>query len=77
VVGILVIGGSEFGMWWMMGEAGGHYCSKKTDDICGGVCSQVCSSDLPFCVLLFCVLEDNEETTFMCKNEILLHLLLN
>ncbi|CAL9214778.1 unnamed protein product [Arabidopsis halleri] len=27
-------------MWWMMGEAGGHYCSKKTDDICGGVCSQ-------------------------------------
>lgn len=27
----------------MMGEAGGHYCSKKTDDICGGVCSQVCS----------------------------------
>ncbi|AAD31053.1 Contains similarity to gi/4417304 F15O11.7 putative beta-1,4-mannosyl-glycoprotein beta-1,4-N-acetylglucosaminyltransferase from Arabidopsis thaliana BAC gb/AC006446 [Arabidopsis thaliana] len=23
-----------------MGEAGGHYCSKKTDDICGGVCSQ-------------------------------------
>jgi len=36
----LVIGGSEFGMWWMMGEAGGHYCSKKTDDICGGVCSQ-------------------------------------
>jgi len=24
----------------MMGEAGGHYCSKKTDDICGGVCSQ-------------------------------------
>lgn len=37
----LVIGGSDFGMWWMMGEAGGHYCSKKTDDICGGVCSQV------------------------------------
>ncbi|KAF3573707.1 hypothetical protein F2Q69_00060779 [Brassica cretica] len=27
-------------MWWMMGEAGGHYCSKKTDSICGGVCSQ-------------------------------------
>ncbi|CAN8312114.1 unnamed protein product [Cochlearia groenlandica] len=27
-------------MWWMMGEVGGHYCSKKTDDICGGVCSQ-------------------------------------
>ncbi|CAH8382934.1 unnamed protein product [Eruca vesicaria subsp. sativa] len=27
-------------MWWMMGEAGGHYCSKKTDDICGALCSQ-------------------------------------
>ncbi|XP_010528099.1 PREDICTED: uncharacterized protein LOC104805282 [Tarenaya hassleriana] len=27
-------------MWWMMGESGGHYCSKKTDDICGGVCGQ-------------------------------------
>lgn len=28
-------------MWWMMGEGGGHYCSKKTDDICGNVCGQV------------------------------------
>lgn len=28
-------------MWWMMGEGGGHYCSKKTDDICGDVCGQV------------------------------------
>ncbi|KAJ0256843.1 Beta-1,4-N-acetylglucosaminyltransferase family protein [Hirschfeldia incana] len=27
-------------MWWMMGEADGHYCSKKTDDICGALCSQ-------------------------------------
>ncbi|PQP97660.1 uncharacterized protein Pyn_10507 [Prunus yedoensis var. nudiflora] len=27
-------------MWWMMGEGGGHYCSKKTDDICGNVCGQ-------------------------------------
>ncbi|KAK4275311.1 hypothetical protein QN277_018417 [Acacia crassicarpa] len=25
----------------MMGEAGGHYCSKKTDDLCGDVCGQV------------------------------------
>lgn len=24
----------------MMGETGGHYCSKKTDDICGDVCGQ-------------------------------------
>ncbi|KAF2307053.1 hypothetical protein GH714_024571 [Hevea brasiliensis] len=24
----------------MMGENGGHYCSKKTDDICGDVCGQ-------------------------------------
>jgi len=22
-------------MWWMMGENGGHYCSKKSDDLCG------------------------------------------
>ncbi|XP_010556220.1 PREDICTED: beta-1,4-mannosyl-glycoprotein 4-beta-N-acetylglucosaminyltransferase [Tarenaya hassleriana] len=22
-------------MWWMMGESGGHYCSKKFDDLCG------------------------------------------
>lgn len=28
-------------MWWMMGETGGHYCNKKTDDICGDVCGQV------------------------------------
>ncbi|CAN1312954.1 Beta-1,4-mannosyl-glycoprotein 4-beta-N-acetylglucosaminyltransferase [Linum perenne] len=27
-------------MWWMMGENGGHYCSKKTDDFCGDVCGQ-------------------------------------
>ncbi|KAG6654946.1 hypothetical protein CIPAW_05G181200 [Carya illinoinensis] len=27
-------------MWWMMGETGGHYCNKKTDDICGDVCGQ-------------------------------------
>ncbi|KAE8698948.1 phototropic-responsive NPH3 family protein [Hibiscus syriacus] len=27
-------------MWWMMNEGGGHYCTKKTDDICGGVCGQ-------------------------------------
>ena len=24
-----------------MGETGGHYCNKKTDDICGDVCGQV------------------------------------
>lgn len=30
-------------MWWMMSENGGHYCSKKTDDICGDVCGQVFS----------------------------------
>lgn len=29
-------------MWWMMGEGGGHYCSKKTDDYCADVCGQVC-----------------------------------
>lgn len=28
-------------MWWMMAETGGHYCNKKTDDICGDVCGQV------------------------------------
>jgi hypothetical protein len=28
-------------MWWMMGETGGHYCNKKSDDICGNVCGQV------------------------------------
>ncbi|CAF2062292.1 BnaC06g26260D [Brassica napus] len=22
-------------MWWMMSENGGHYCSKKSDDLCG------------------------------------------
>ncbi|KAK9934589.1 hypothetical protein M0R45_021726 [Rubus argutus] len=27
-------------MWWMMGEGGGHYCSKKTDDYCADVCGQ-------------------------------------
>ncbi|KAG7558813.1 Glycosyl transferase family 17 [Arabidopsis thaliana x Arabidopsis arenosa] len=27
-------------MWWMMEEDDGHYCSKKTVDICGGVCGQ-------------------------------------
>lgn len=26
----------------MMGEGGGHYCSKKTDDYCADVCGQVC-----------------------------------
>lgn len=35
-------------MWWMMGEGGGHYCSKKTDDYCADVCGQVC----PFSGLL-------------------------
>ncbi|CAN1295479.1 hypothetical protein LINPERPRIM_LOCUS22839 [Linum perenne] len=40
-------------MWWMMGENGGHYCSKKTDDICADVCGQVrldwlfCDFDFP------------------------------
>lgn len=29
-------------MWWMMGEGGGHYSSKKTDDYCADVCGQVC-----------------------------------
>lgn len=33
-------------MWWMMSEGGGHYCSKKTDDICGDVCGQVLSISL-------------------------------
>lgn len=28
-------------MWWMMTNEGGHYCSKKTDDICADVCGQV------------------------------------
>lgn len=28
-------------MWWMMSETGGHYCSKKTDDICADICGQV------------------------------------
>lgn len=28
-------------MWWMMTNEGGHYCSKKSDDICGNVCGQV------------------------------------
>lgn len=37
-------------MWWMMGEGGGHYCSKKTDDYCADVCGQVC----PFSRLLYC-----------------------
>ncbi|KAL6186479.1 hypothetical protein ACLB2K_042599 [Fragaria x ananassa] len=27
-------------MWWMMGEGGGAYCSKKTDDYCADVCGQ-------------------------------------
>ncbi|KAJ8747375.1 hypothetical protein K2173_011793 [Erythroxylum novogranatense] len=27
-------------MWYMTGENGSHYCSKKTDDICGDVCGQ-------------------------------------
>ncbi|KAF9673415.1 hypothetical protein SADUNF_Sadunf10G0021900 [Salix dunnii] len=27
-------------MWWMMNENGGHYCSKKTDDICSDFCGQ-------------------------------------
>ncbi|KAK4790893.1 hypothetical protein SAY86_031306 [Trapa natans] len=27
-------------MWWMMNEAGGHYCSKKSDDICADLCGQ-------------------------------------
>ena len=26
---------------FMLGSEGGHYCSKKTDDICGDVCGQV------------------------------------
>lgn len=28
---------------FMLGSEGGHYCSKKTDDICGDVCGQVFS----------------------------------
>lgn len=24
-----------------MAEGGSHYCSKKTDDICGGACDEV------------------------------------
>lgn len=35
-------------MWWMMGEGGGHYCSKKTDDICADVCGQVSTSSIFF-----------------------------
>lgn len=27
-------------MWWMMNENGGHYCSKKSDDICDDICGQ-------------------------------------
>ncbi|CAN1339858.1 hypothetical protein LINPERPRIM_LOCUS38642 [Linum perenne] len=29
-----------------MGENGGHYCSKKTDDFCGDVCGQVITGSI-------------------------------
>lgn len=40
----------------MMGETGGHYCNKKSDDICGNVCGQVWFLILSFrsvCLFLF------------------------
>lgn len=43
------------GMWWMMSNEGGHYCSKKSDDICGDLCGQVCKPFLIDFVLIFCV----------------------
>ena len=36
---------------FMLGSEGDHYCSKKTDDICGDVCGQVFS--LPFFFFFF------------------------
>ncbi|KAJ0097553.1 hypothetical protein Patl1_28071 [Pistacia atlantica] len=32
-------------MWWMMSNEGGHYCSKKSDDICCDVCGQASGND--------------------------------
>ena len=40
-------------MWWMMNEGGGHYCPKKTDDICGDVCGQVLYYFDPFFMFQF------------------------
>lgn len=35
-----------------MGEGGDHYCSKKSDDICGEICDQVLTNfALSFCFL--------------------------
>lgn len=40
-------------MWWMMTNEGGHYCSKKSDDICGNVCGQVFFNFLFFFLRIF------------------------
>ncbi|KAJ0097024.1 hypothetical protein Patl1_27467 [Pistacia atlantica] len=35
-------------MWWMMSNEGGHYCSKKSDDICCDVCRQYLIAGLDY-----------------------------
>ncbi|XP_031280086.1 glutathione S-transferase zeta class-like isoform X2 [Pistacia vera] len=35
-------------MWWMMSNEGGHYCSKKSDDICCDVCGQYLIAGLDY-----------------------------
>ncbi|KAF8086370.1 hypothetical protein N665_0628s0020 [Sinapis alba] len=51
-------------MWWMMGEADGHYCSKKTDDICGALCSQETGRFFSF-TRLYCALRGVDMKTYV------------
>ncbi|XP_059447855.1 uncharacterized protein LOC132179205 isoform X1 [Corylus avellana] len=52
-------------MWWMMGETGGHYCNKKSDDICGNVCGQQESSRVLSMLRLRCVLRGLDVKTLI------------
>ncbi|KAJ0096468.1 hypothetical protein Patl1_28031 [Pistacia atlantica] len=42
-------------MWWMMSNEGGHYCSKKSDDICCDVCGQFLALLVAIKVSLMCL----------------------
>ncbi|KAK4841544.1 hypothetical protein QYF36_006193 [Acer negundo] len=51
-------------MWWIMSNEGGHYCSKKSDDVCGDVCGQESTQALGLSRLR-CILRGIDLKTFI------------